>query len=168
MAVDLCRDSGVGVAKNALNGGLPFKIQGHAHGLGLRPRLRGPRFRMLSIADYRTTTVRLGSVVARNARQLCTNDGYRVVSSASDGRRDGGVYWQSGAKSTPVVYVSNVNIGERSARRSGGRVTMTRASDGGVRLRHDLLRHQPRGGWVLAPESLLSICFRHRMGSFGQ
>jgi len=32
---------------------------------------------------------------------------------ASDGRWDGGVYWQSGAKSTRVVYVSNVSIAER-------------------------------------------------------
>jgi hypothetical protein len=31
----------------------------------------------------------------------------------SDGRWDGGVYWQSGAKSTRVVYVSNVSIAER-------------------------------------------------------
>jgi hypothetical protein len=44
-----------------------------------------------------------GRMVARG-----TGDG-----GPSDGRWDGGVYWQSGAKSTRVVYVSNVSIGER-------------------------------------------------------
>jgi hypothetical protein len=44
-----------------------------------------------------------GRMVARG-----TGDG-----GASDGRWDGGVYWQSGAKSTRVVYVSNVSIAER-------------------------------------------------------
>ena len=43
-----------------------------------------------------------GKMVARG-----TGDG-----GASDGRWDGGVYWQSGAKSTRVVYVSNVSIAE--------------------------------------------------------
>jgi hypothetical protein len=31
----------------------------------------------------------------------------------SDGRWDAGIYWQSGAKSTRTVYVSNVSIGEK-------------------------------------------------------
>jgi hypothetical protein len=44
-----------------------------------------------------------GRMVARG-----TGDG-----GPSDGRWDGGVYWQSGAKSTRVVYVSNVSIAER-------------------------------------------------------
>ena len=44
-----------------------------------------------------------GRMVARG-----TGDG-----GPSDGRWDGGVYWQSGAKSTRVNYVSNVSIGER-------------------------------------------------------
>ena len=44
-----------------------------------------------------------GKMVARG-----TGDG-----GASDGRWDGGVYWQAGGKSTRVVYVSNVSIAER-------------------------------------------------------
>jgi hypothetical protein len=45
-----------------------------------------------------------------NGKMVATGTG---DGGPSDGRWDGGVYWQSGAKSTRVVYVSNVSIAER-------------------------------------------------------
>ena len=45
-----------------------------------------------------------------NGRMVATGTG---DGGPSDGRWDGGVYWQSGAKSTRVVYVSNISIAER-------------------------------------------------------
>jgi hypothetical protein len=45
-----------------------------------------------------------------NGKMVATGTG---DGGPSDGRWDGGVYWQAGAKSTRVVYVSNVSIAER-------------------------------------------------------